>query len=161
CKLVYIMSGRGKRGASLGKKIYPPESFYIEFDAFGAPTGKTAGRFSTWFGNTVRARVPYYLERKNMTKETLDQLKEQIWLHTTDTWKFLSDNAKEAKTTQLSKVNRIHRSFRTTLVDFVRLDMKPFATYKYMPKDLKYWEKFVAYTNSEEFLVCWHFILLM
>ncbi|GKB45896.1 ulp1 protease family, C-terminal catalytic domain-containing protein [Tanacetum coccineum] len=75
-----------------------------------------------------------------------------FWLNQ-DTWKFLSDNEEKAKKTQLSKVNRIHRSFRTALVNFVRLDMKPFATYKYMPKDLKSWEKFVAYTNSEEFLI--------
>ncbi|GJR11975.1 putative reverse transcriptase domain-containing protein [Tanacetum coccineum] len=144
------MSGRSKRGASLGKKIY--ESFNIEFNEVGSPTRKIDGRFSTWFGNTVRSRVPYYLEWKNMTKETHDQLKEKIWLHTMDTWKFLYDN-EEAKKTQLSKVNGIHRSFRTTLVDFVRLDIQPLATYKNMPKDLKHWEKFVAYTNSKEFLI--------
>ena len=76
------MAGRGKRGASLGKKNYPPESFYIEFDEIGAATGETAGRFNTWFGNTVRARTPYYLEWHKMKKETQDQFKEKLWLHT-------------------------------------------------------------------------------
>ncbi|PWA99145.1 hypothetical protein CTI12_AA011980 [Artemisia annua] len=148
------MAGRGKRGASLGKKDYPPESFYVEFDGVGQATGKTAGRFNTWFGNTVRARTPYYLEWNKMKKETIDQLKENLWLHTMDTWRFLYDDKDDkAKDAQLGKVNRIHRTFRNTLVDFVRLNILPFDTYKYLPKNLEHWEMFVAYTTFEEFLV--------
>ena len=78
-----------------------------------------------------------------------------------DTWRFLyEDKGDIAKVAQLGKVSGIHRTFRNKLVAFVRLDMLPFDTYKYMPQNLEHWEMFVAYTTSEDFLVCCHFILL-
>ncbi|PWA43481.1 hypothetical protein CTI12_AA535130 [Artemisia annua] len=107
------MAGRGKRGASLGKKNYPPESFYIDFDEIGAAD---------------RWQIQYM-----------------------DTWRFLyEDKGDKAKDAQLGKVSGIHRTFRNKLVAFVRLDMLPFDTYKYMRKNLEHWKIFVAYTTSED-----------
>ena len=43
------MSRRGKRGKAKGKKIYPPESFYIDFNEDGLAIGHTANSFTSWF----------------------------------------------------------------------------------------------------------------
>ncbi|GJU53172.1 alpha/beta hydrolase fold-1 [Tanacetum coccineum] len=46
------MSRRGKRGKAKGKKIYPPESFYIDFNEDGLAIGPTRGRFASWCWTT-------------------------------------------------------------------------------------------------------------
>ena len=72
------MSQRGKRGASLGKRNYPPESYYVEFDDLGVATGENNGRFNTWFSTQVKSRISYHLEWKEVT----DEMKDQLWLCT-------------------------------------------------------------------------------
>nr|GEY65170.1 hypothetical protein [Tanacetum cinerariifolium] len=72
------MSRRGLRGASLGKRNYPPQSYYVEFDNLGTATGASSGRFNTWFSIQVKSRISYHLEWNEVTYE----MKDQLWLCT-------------------------------------------------------------------------------
>ncbi|GJT71511.1 hypothetical protein Tco_1030797, partial [Tanacetum coccineum] len=56
------MSQRGKRGKTKGKKTYPPESFYIDFNKDGLAIGPTRYRFATWFSLELKSRISYNLE---------------------------------------------------------------------------------------------------
>ncbi|GJY14938.1 ulp1 protease family, C-terminal catalytic domain-containing protein [Tanacetum coccineum] len=104
------MSRRGLRGASLGKRNYPPESYYVEFDDLGTATGANSGRFNTWFSIQVKSRISYHLEWNKVT----DEMKDQLWLCTEETWNFTPSST--AKTTHLKKANLIHGKFKSMLV---------------------------------------------
>ncbi|PWA34082.1 Alpha/beta hydrolase fold-1 [Artemisia annua] len=56
------MSRRCKRGKAKGKKIYPPESFYIDFNEDGLAIGPTRSRFASWFSLELKSRISYHLE---------------------------------------------------------------------------------------------------
>ncbi|GJY78801.1 hypothetical protein Tco_0484602 [Tanacetum coccineum] len=104
------MSRRGLRGASLGKRNYLPESYYVEFDDLGTATGANSGSFSTWFSIQVKSRISYHLEWNKVT----DDMKDQLWLCTEETWKFSPSST--AKTTHLKKANLIYGKFKSMLV---------------------------------------------
>ncbi|GJY25648.1 zinc finger, CCHC-type containing protein, partial [Tanacetum coccineum] len=87
-------------------------------------------------------------------RDLLEVAHSMVLQHMTCVAPYIEEHMEMLRRTNPGRTDKwIHRSFRTALVNFVRLDIKPFATYKYMPKDLKSWEKFVAYTNCEEFLI--------
>ena len=72
------MSRRGKRGKAKGKKIYPPESFYIDFNEDGLAIGPTRGRFASWFSIELKLCISYHLEWDKVT----EAMKDQLWLST-------------------------------------------------------------------------------
>lgn len=139
------MSRRGKRGASLGKRNYPPESYYVEFDDLGVATGENNGRFNTWFSTQVKSRISYHLEWKEVT----DEMKDQLWLCTEETWNFTPSST--AKMTYLKKANHIHGKFKSMLVtNYVRTNRLPFQKYPFMED--RHWIDFVASKSTEQFL---------
>ncbi|GKC31004.1 hypothetical protein Tco_1038298 [Tanacetum coccineum] len=70
------MSQRGKRGKTKGKKTYPPESFYIDFNKDGLAIGPTRYRFATWFSLELKSRISYNLEWDKVP----EAMKDQLWL---------------------------------------------------------------------------------
>nr|GEW75706.1 hypothetical protein [Tanacetum cinerariifolium] len=139
------MSRRGLRGASLGKRNYPPESYYVEFDDLGTATGANSGRFNTWFSIQVKSRISYHLEWNEVT----DEMKDKLWLCTEETWNFTPSST--AKTTHLKKANLIHGKFKSMLVtNYVRTNRLPFQKYPFMED--RHWIDFIASKSTEKFL---------
>nr|GEX70321.1 alpha/beta hydrolase fold-1 [Tanacetum cinerariifolium] len=56
------MSRRRKRGKAKCKKIYPPESLYINFNEDGLAIGPTCGTFASWFSLELKSCISYHLE---------------------------------------------------------------------------------------------------
>nr|GEV18946.1 zf-CCHC domain-containing protein/DUF4219 domain-containing protein/UBN2 domain-containing protein [Tanacetum cinerariifolium] len=56
------MSRRRKRGKAKSKKIYPPESLYINFNEDGLAIGPTRGTFASWFSLELKSCISYHLE---------------------------------------------------------------------------------------------------
>nr|GEU96713.1 alpha/beta hydrolase fold-1 [Tanacetum cinerariifolium] len=56
------MTRRRKRGKAKGKKIYPPESLYINFNEDGLAIGLTRDRFASWFSLELKSCISYHLE---------------------------------------------------------------------------------------------------
>nr|GFB82021.1 ulp1 protease family, C-terminal catalytic domain-containing protein [Tanacetum cinerariifolium] len=139
------MSRRGLRDASLGKRNYPPESYYVEFDDLGTAIGANSGRFNTWFSIQVKSRISYHLEWNEVT----DEMKDQLWLCTEVTWNFTLSST--VKTAHLKKANLIHGKFKSMLVtNSVRTNRLPFQKYPFMED--RHWIDFIASKSTEKFL---------
>ncbi|GJS67330.1 hypothetical protein Tco_0681894 [Tanacetum coccineum] len=127
-----------------GEKIYPPESFYIDFNEDGLAIGPTRGRFASWFSLELKSRISYHLEWDKVT----EAMKDQLWLSTKETWNIPNDNA---KVTQLRMANDLFRKFKNNLVtNYVNKNRLPFEDYKFL--DDCDWEDFVAFQRSKVFL---------
>ncbi|GJT08302.1 RNA-directed DNA polymerase, eukaryota, reverse transcriptase zinc-binding domain protein [Tanacetum coccineum] len=138
------MSQRGKRGKTKGKKTYPPESFYIDFNEDGLAIGPTRYRFATWFSLELKSRISYNLEWDKVP----EAMKDQLWLSAKETWNIPNDNA---KSTQLRIANDLFRKFKNNLVtNYVKKNKLPFEDYKFL--DDRDWEDFVASKKSKVFL---------
>lgn len=71
--------GRGQRGIASCLKKLDEDEYHIEFDVNNRSRGKTAKKFLSWYGLTVRDRISYYREAGKLDA---DEYYKPLWLET-------------------------------------------------------------------------------